>query len=57
MKMLDILRSKPTDLVQMLVRRTYEGEQKKEVPLYAGPVNYDEVVRDIFESDRVICWW
>ncbi len=57
MKLLHILRTKPNDLVQFLVKRTFEGETRLEVPLYAGPVDYDRLVKEIFESDRVICWW
>jgi hypothetical protein len=57
MKILHILRTQPDDLVQFLVRRTFEGETKIETPLYTGRVDYEKLVKDIFESDRVMCWW
>ncbi len=33
------------------------GETATEVPLYKGGVDYARLVQDIFQSDRVICWW
>ncbi len=57
MKLLHILRSEPNDLVRLLIRGMSQGESSQEVPLYLGPVDYDRLVADIFQSDRVICWW
>jgi hypothetical protein len=57
MKLLHILRSEPNDLVRLLVARMSQGASGREVPLYKGPVDYDRLVADIFESDMVICWW
>jgi len=56
MKTLHILRSEPDPLVRLLITGMPGGE-KKEVSLYRGPVDYDRLVKDIFESDKVICWW
>ena len=56
MKYLHILRSEPDDLVRLFIKGM-RGQSAKEVPLYRGPVDYDQLVRDIFQSDRVICWW
>jgi len=57
MKILHILRSEPDDKVRLLVREFSKGESASEVPLYKGPVDYPQLVKDIFQSDRVICWW
>jgi hypothetical protein len=57
MKLLHILRSRPDDLVQLLVRRMSEGQPRTEVPLYEGRVDYDRLVQQIFEADKVVCWW
>lgn len=57
MKLLHILRSPPDELVRRLVDGLSKGETSKEVPLRAERVDYDQLVRDIFEADRVICWW
>ena len=56
MKILHILRSEPDSLVRLLISGMSSGESR-EVPLYRGPVDYDRLVKDIFESDKVICWW
>jgi hypothetical protein len=57
MKLLHILRSEPDDLVRLFIQGMSRGLSAKEVPLYRGLVDYDQLVRDIFQSDRVICWW
>jgi hypothetical protein len=57
MKLLHILRSEPSDLVRLLINKMSPGEGSREVPIYRGPVDYPQLVRDIFQSDRVICWW
>lgn len=57
MKILHILRSKPDDMVRLLIKEISAGEKSREVLLYAGVVNYDQLVKDIFQSDRIISWW
>ena len=57
MKILHILRSEPTELVHGLVGRMSQNETAREVPLFKGAVDYQQLVKDIFESDMVICWW
>lgn len=54
---LHILRSKPDDLVRLLIKEINAGENSREVPLYTDAVNYDEIIKEIFQSDRIICWW
>jgi len=57
MELLHILRSEPDALVRRFVDAMSKGKKAKEVPLHRGPVNYDLLVRDIFEARKVICWW
>ena len=57
MKILHILRSKPDDMVRLLIKKISAGEKSREIPLYAGPVNYDQLVKEIFQRDRIISWW
>ena len=57
MKTLHILRSEPDALVRSFIDGMSHGEKGKEVPLYRGNVDYDRLVQDIFQSDKVICWW
>lgn len=57
MKILHILRSEPDDLVRLFIRGMSQAESPTEVPLYRGRVDYTQLVKDIFQSDKVICWW
>jgi hypothetical protein len=57
MRILHILRSEPTELVRLLAGRMSQGETAREVPLFRGGVDYAQLVKDIFESDLVVCWW
>lgn len=57
MKILNLFRSEPSDLVRLLVAGMSRGDQLTDVPLFRGNVDYEKLVKQIFESDRVICWW
>jgi hypothetical protein len=57
MKILHILRSKPDDMIRLFIKEISANEERKEVPLYQGAVDYDQLVKDIFESNRIISWW
>ena len=57
MQLLHILRSKPEDLVRRIVQETPRGKDAREVKLYEERVDYDQLVKDIFEAEKVICWW
>jgi len=54
---LHILRSEPEALVRRFIDALSKGKTSREVPLNAGPVDYDQLVKDIFEAEKVICWW
>jgi len=57
MKILHILRSDPDDMIRLFIKEISAREESKELALYQGAVNYDQLVKEIFESDRVISWW
>ncbi len=57
MTLLHIFRSEPSELVRRFVERMSRGKAAREVVLYGGPVDYARLVREIFESDKVVCWW
>lgn len=57
MKILHILRSKPDDMIRLLINEISVGEKSSEIQLYEGAVNYDQLVKEIFQSDRIISWW
>lgn len=57
MDILHVERSQPDDLVRNLVEAMSRGKQAREVPLWQDQVDYDQLVKDIFEAEKVICWW
>ena len=57
MKILHILRSNPDDMIRLFIKEISADGERKEVPLYQGAVDYDQLVKEIFESDRIISWW
>ena len=57
MKILHILRSAPDDIVRKFIEDAPQATESIERPLYRGEIDYDQLLNDIFESDRVICWW
>ena len=57
MELLHILRSKPDDMTRKFIEGMSKGKQVREVPLYEGRPDYDKLVKDIFEAQKVICWW
>ena len=57
MDFLHILRSEPDALVRRFIDGLSKGKQAREVPLYQGRPDYDQLVKDIFEAEKVICWW
>jgi hypothetical protein len=57
MKVLHVLRSEPDAVTRGLIDGMSRSGGGKEVALYEGRVDYDRLVQDIFQSDKVICWW
>ncbi len=57
MELLHIRRSRPEDQTRKLIDGMSKGKKVREVPLYDGRVDYDQLVKDVFEAQKVICWW
>lgn len=57
MKVLNVLRSKPDELVRTFIDGVSKDKQSSEIPLYEGEVDYHQMIKDIFECDEIICWW
>lgn len=57
MKILHILRSEPDEITRGFIRQTYEDAQNVEIALHEDQINYDELIAEIFSSDKVISWW
>ena len=57
MKILHIMRTQPDDMVTLFINKTSQGHDSSNFPLYQEPVDYDRLVQEIFDSDRVFSWW
>jgi hypothetical protein len=57
MDFLHILRSKPDEDTRRFIDGLSRQKKVREVPLYDGRTDYDQLVKDIFEAEKVICWW
>ena len=57
MKILHILRSEPDEMTRNLIQQSFEEAQNIEVPMHQKELNYDELVEEIFHSDKVVSWW
>ncbi len=57
MKILHIFRSEPSDLVRTFIKGMSQGDTNQETSMFKGDVDYAKLVKDIFENDKVICWW
>lgn len=59
---LHLLRSEPDESVAALIEALALDSTAMVYPLYPDaisqrPVDWDRLVDDIFNHDRVICWW
>lgn len=57
MKVLQILRSEPDEITKTLIEKTFDESQSMTVSLFEGEIDYDQLIRKIFEADKVISWW
>ena len=57
MKILHILRSEPDETVEKLTVSMSMDNTASVVMLYEEPVDWPALVDEIFENDKVICWW
>jgi len=56
MPVLHIYKSEPDEITKKLAEALSEGEAV-EVKLYEGNVDYEDLVKKIFECDKIFCWW
>lgn len=57
MKILHIFRSAPDTDVTTLSAAWAEGNEVSEFHLNRNDIDYDELVRLIFENDKALCWF
>lgn len=57
MKILHLLRSEPSKLVNEFIDAFAEKNESEQYVLYKEEVNYSKLIENIFIADRVISWW
>ncbi|WP_161807082.1 hypothetical protein [Desulfatitalea tepidiphila] len=57
MRILHLLRSEPDGTVEKITDVMSEDNTTTVVSLYEEAVDWSALVDQIFENDRVICWW
>ena len=57
MKILHILKSEPDETVEKLSVVMSMEDPTSVVMLYDNPVDWSALVDQIFDNDKVICWW
>ncbi len=57
MKVLHIYRSKPDENIKDLVEVSTNGDRTKVAELYQDDIDWRALVDDIFDHDKIICWW
>jgi hypothetical protein len=57
MKILHILRSDPIPMVKKFVESFGEDTETNQFSLYGEKVDYDDLVKKIFENEKIIAWW
>jgi hypothetical protein len=57
MKVLNVYRSEPDEIVKKLVEIVTRDRETDIFDLNVDNPNYDELVDKIFAADQTICWW
>ena len=57
MKVLHVLKSEPDETIKTLMGSFAESNEVQEFEMYKGDVDYDKLIKLVFDSDKVICWW
>lgn len=57
MKLLHILKSEPDENTVYFMRDLEDKNDASVVVLNKTETDWEKLIDDIFESDRVFCWW
>jgi len=57
MKLLHILKSEPDETTKVLMEAVSEGNEVETFKLYGENIDYGELVKRIFDTDKNISWW
>ena len=56
MRILHILRT-PADETVASLKKSFSDQETKTVALYEGDVDWETLVDDIFDAEKIISWW
>jgi hypothetical protein len=56
LKILHIIKKAPDESTKKIIEAQASGNQSKIIDLSKGGVAYDQLVADVFASDKVFCW-
>ena len=57
MKVLHLVKSEPDEKTVQMIEALAAGQEGTWVDLWQSVVDYDHLLAQIFENDRVISWW
>jgi hypothetical protein len=57
MKVLHLVKTEPRGKTVQLIEALAEGQDVTRVDLWQSAVDYDHLLAQIFENERVISWW
>lgn len=57
MKILNVYRSQPDEVVQKLVKIVNRDRESDSFDLTVDSPDYDALVDKVFSADQTICWW
>jgi hypothetical protein len=57
MKVLNVYRSQPDEVVEKLVKIVTRDRESDSFDLTVDSPDYDALVDKIFSADQTICWW
>jgi hypothetical protein len=57
MKILNLFATEPDETTRALVRGLSKGRASVRLSWDTPDLDYRDVVRLVFECDRVVCWW
>ena len=57
MKILNIIRTEADKNADYFMEKFATDNESKTIELNADTTDWDSLIDDIFESDKVVCWW
>lgn len=57
MRVLHLVKSEPDEKTVQMIEALAAGQKGTRVDLWLSDVDYDHLLAQIFENDRVISWW